>query len=449
MQEFIEATYQKQLTKLPKELVEPIKAARNTPEAKRTPEQQKLLRDHPYVNVTPGSLYLYDSKAAATLKEYDQKSAKLRETKPRPDFIRALTEVPGQMPPTFLFDRGDYEQPKQELVPAGLTILEPLKLGKIAAKDPALPTSGRRLALAKSLSDKAHPLVARNLMNRVWHNHFGKGIVGTPGDLGQLGERPSHPELLDWLANEFIAGGWRLKRMHKLIMTSTAYRQASTRQAELQKIDPDNRLLGRFSIRRLEAEALRDALLAVSGRLNNKPFGPPVPVTQDEIGQVVVGKDIRNSDGAPLGTVKPLGGEEYRRSVYVQVRRSLPLGVLETFDAPMATPNCECRHASTVAPQALLLMNSKFIQEQATFLAERVGKEVGADVRAQAARAWRLAFAAEPSPADLDDAATFINQQAEQFKTAKRAANDPAPATQALASFCQALLSANRFLYVD
>src|SRR5262249_45117084 len=198
-------------------------------------------------------------------------------------------ELPGQVPTTPLFHRGDPDQPKEAVAPGGLTILASLDLGAIPAKDPSLPTTGRRLAFARHLTSGRHPLTARVLVNRVWLHHFGRGIVGTPGDFGVLGERPTHPELLDWLAAEFMEGGWRLKRLRRLIMTSAAYRQSSRRTPELQKLDPDNRLLGRMSVRRLEAEALRDAILAVSGKLNAKPFGPPVPVMHDDVGQVVLG----------------------------------------------------------------------------------------------------------------------------------------------------------------
>ena len=247
-----------------------------------------------------------------------------------------------------------------------------------------------------------------------------------------------------------MAGGWQMKRMHRLIMTSRAYQQQSQRRPELEKIDPDNRLLGRMSIRRLEAEALRDALLAVSGKLNVKAFGPPVPVTHDEVGQVVVGNDIRNpGDGTPMGKVKSLDGEEYRRSVYIQVRRSLPLGLLESFDGPAMIPNCEIRHNSTVATQALMLLNSRFIHEQAGYLAERVRKEAGADVRGQVALAWKLAYAAEPSARELDQAVAFVQKQTELFKNAKATPKQPEPSLQALTNLGQALLSANRFLYID
>jgi hypothetical protein len=449
-EQYIEETFQKQLAKLPKELHEPIKTARNTPAPKRTTEQQKLLQTHPSVNVSAGSLYLYDSKAAKDLKSYADQAAKLRATKPTPDFIRALTEIPGQVPTTHLFDRGDHDQPTDAVAPGGLVIFEPFGVSKIPDRTDGLPTTGRRLALAKSLTGGKHPLPARVLVNRLWLNHFGKGIVGTPADFGLLGERPTHPELLDWLASDFMAGGWRMKRMHRLLMTSTAYRQQSQRRPDLEKIDPDNRLLGRMSLRRLEAEALRDALLAVSGKLNVKAFGPPVPVTQDEVGQVVVGKDIRNpGDGTPMGKVKSLDGEEFRRSIYIQVRRSLPLTLLESFDGPAMIPNCDIRQNSTVATQALLLLNSRFIHEQAGYLAERVRKEAGADLRAQVMLAWKLAYAAEPSARELEQAVVFVQKQTELFKSAKMAPDRPEPSVQALTNLGQALLSANRFLYVD
>jgi hypothetical protein len=256
-------------------------------------------------------------------------------------FVSALTEVPGKVPVTYLFNRGDHEQPRQAVAPGGLAVLDdahPLQV----PTDTARPTTGRRLALARWLTDGKHPLTARVLVNRVWLHHFGKGLVGTPGDFGALGERPSHPELLDWLGGEFMDHGWRLKRLHRLILTSTVYRQSSRRDPAKDRLDPDNRLLGRMPVRRLEAEAVRDAILAVSGRLNRQPFGPPVPVMVDEVGQVVLGVDTRDA-GRPTNKVVPLGGQEFRRSVYVQARRSLPLTMLEAFDAPMPEPNCECR----------------------------------------------------------------------------------------------------------
>jgi hypothetical protein len=284
------------------------------------------------------------------------------------------------------------------------------------------------------------------LVNRVWMHHFGRGIVGTPADFGAFGERPTHPELLDWLASDFMAGGWRLKRLHRLIMTSAAYRREAGARSES---DPDNRLLGRMPVRRMEAEAVRDAVLAVSGKLNLKAFGPPVPIRVDDLGQVVEGVDTTDGAGRPTGTVVPLHGEEFRRSVYVQVRRSRPLGVLEAFDAPALEPNCEARTASTVAPQALLLMNSRFVVAQAEAFAERVQREVGEDPRRQVTRAWRLALTREPTEEEVREALAFLAGQAETFGGGPQAAGKALPRLRALASFCHALISSNAFLYPE
>jgi hypothetical protein len=351
-----------------------------------------------------------------------------------------------------------------------------------------LPTTGRRLAYARWLTSGQHPLVSRVLVNRFWLHHFGRGLVASAGDFGRLGEMPSHPELLDWLASEFVGvyshgdedaetrgrgdterspdsvssprrrvaasprlDAWRLKRLHKLLMTSTVYRQSSRRNADVERVDPDNRLLGRMSVRRLEAETLRDAILAVSGKINLKQFGPPVPVMLDEDGQVVVGIENLNGENRP-DKVIPLGGEEFRRSVYVQVRRSRSLGVMEPFDLPPLEPNCDARSASTVAPQSLLLMNNDFIVDHAEFFADRVLQAVPPDPRAQLALAWRIVFAVEASPAELDNAVAFVNQQTEVYKTTPPKGTKPEsfnPARQSLAAFCHALLSSNRFLYVD
>jgi hypothetical protein len=242
-----------------------------------------------------------------------------------------------------------------------------------------------------------------------------------------------------------MAGGWKLKRLHKLIVTSTAYRQSSARTINAQKVDPEKSLLSRMSIRRLEAEAVRDSILAVSGKLKTKQFGPPVPIAFDELGQVIVGVDTTDAAGRPTGKKVDLNGEEFRRSLYVQVRRSRPLSVLETFDGAAMSPNCELRSSSTVTPQALMLMNSAFIHEQAEYFAKRVAQE-GKDVPGQVERAWRLAFGNEPSKSDIDDAMRFVTEQSVRFRGQSKAGD---PQLRALTNYCQALLSANRFLYVD
>jgi hypothetical protein len=251
-------------------------------------------------------------------------------------------------------------------------------------------------------------------------------------------------------------------------MTSTAYRQQSGRQqlggqqsggkAAGETVDADDRLLWRMPVRRLEAEVVRDAAIAIAGKLNDKPFGPPVPVREDEVGQIIVGIDNYVGNNTP-GPLLPMNGEEFRRSVYVQVRRSRPLAVLETFDLPLMDPNCGCRQTSTVTPQSLMLMNSPFALEFAGHFAERIVAEAGGERRDQVAHAWRLAFAGEPGEDEIVQAIAFVTAQTEQFRANQAAEPKPAegatptvkasPEQQALTSYCHALLSSNAFLYVE
>ncbi len=293
------------------------------------------------------------------------------------------------------------------------------------------------------------------LVNRVWLNHFGRGLVNTPADFGAMGETPSHAELLDWLARDFVDGGWKLKRLHKLIMTSTVYRQSSERDPQRAALDPDDRLYWRMPVRRLDAEAVRDRVLATSGVLNDRMFGPPVPVKEDAVGQIVVGVDV------PAGSEAPVGHEAFRRSVYVQVRRSQPLAMLHAFDQPVMETNCERRTVSTVATQALMLMNSEFILQQAGYFAARVRKEASGDPTRQVHAAWQMAFGRSPEPAELQRALAFLAGQsgsappagppvAAGAEAARPAAADAAqPPADPLVSLCQVLLSSNEFLYVE
>jgi mono/diheme cytochrome c family protein len=464
-EEFITEALERELAKKPEELREPLRTAYRTEEKKRTPEQTKLLTAHPTVKqLSSGSLYLYDRiygvKRAEELKVFTDKTAEIRKKKPVEEFIPAFTEVAGApAPATKLFYRGDYQQPKESLTPGELTVLASFHPTQIPEKDAKLPTTGRRLAFAHSLTDGKHPLTTRVLVNRAWHHHFGKGIVGSLGDFGSIGERPSHPELLDWLAQRFVHDGWSMKQLHRLIMTSTAYRQDSARDGAKEKADPDNRLLARMNIRRLEAETIRDSMLAVSGKLNRKMFGAPVPIMTDEEGQIVIGVDTNDTAGRPSGKFVSLNGEEFRRSLYVQNRRSKPLGMLETFDLPKMEPNCELRNASTVAPQSLAMMNGEFTLTQAKLLAERIEREAGPTPEAQIARAWLITTCAPPTASDLKGATAFLKKQTAHFTehpykpaTPLAKGKEPLPddaAEYALTSLCQALLTANSFLYVD
>ncbi|MEX2358458.1 MAG: PSD1 and planctomycete cytochrome C domain-containing protein, partial [Pirellulaceae bacterium] len=340
--EFIQATFEKQLAKLPEEIHEAARTAHATPAAKRNDAQKALFNKHPNLNVTAGSLYLYDKKAADELKKMADEAAKVRAGKPKQEYVRALTEVPGQVPVTRLFARGDHAQPKQELAPGGLTVIsQTTGLGEIPLAAEDLPTTGRRLALAQQLTDPRHPLTARAIANRVWMHHFGIGLVTTPSDFGFLGEPPTHPELLDYLASELIESDWSLKHLHRLILNSNAWQQQVRQNGALEEADPDNHWYGGARLRRLDAEVVRDSLLTISGNLNPKPFGPPVPVMADTVGRIVVGKENLNA-GRP-GAVIDMKGEDLRRSIYIQVRRSRPLSLLDTFDQPVMSPNCDLR----------------------------------------------------------------------------------------------------------
>jgi hypothetical protein len=432
----------KEISQAPAELRETLRKARATPLANRTAEQKQLLLTYPRVaNLNTGTVSLYDAVKTQQISEKYQHLINTAVAKrPPDDYVHALTEGLFQVPQTVVFFRGDINQPRQTVTPGELDILGGQTIPLLEA---GRATTGRRLAYARQLTSGKHPLTARVLVNRIWMHHFGRGIVATPSDFGTLGERPSHPELLDWLADEFMRQGWKWKPLHRLIVTSTAYRQASRRRVELDAIDPDNRLLGRMSVRRLEAEAIRDSILATSGKLNPKLFGSPVPVTLDEVGQVVVGIDTRDAAGVPTGRKVPLHGEEFRRSVYVQVRRSLPLSMMEAFDAPALSPNCELRSVSTVAPQALLLMNNDFLIAQSEEFARRVILAAGTDMRAQVTLAWRLAIGRELAPAQVAAAVEFLSRHT------TNPAGKPASSQDALASVCHALLCCNAFVYVN
>ncbi|MEX2287527.1 MAG: PSD1 and planctomycete cytochrome C domain-containing protein [Planctomycetaceae bacterium] len=450
---FIDAALEKELLKFDEALRGPIRTAFHTPADKRTDEQKELLAKYPSANINGGNLYQYNPQAADEIKKYGARIGAIQAQKPVEEFIRVLMEFPGNVPDTFVFHRGDHRQPKEKVEPGDLTITSTAERFEIPSKASDLPTSGRRTAYARRLTSGTHPLVTRVLVNRVWMHHFGKGLVDTPADFGSLGQRPTHPELLDWLADEFVKQQWSLKRLHKLIMMSTAYRQSSFRDSAKEQIDPDNILYWRKPVIRLDAEALRDSILATSGAFNRKMFGPPVPVKEDTVGQIVVGIDNKTPENRPGDNI-PLNGEEFRRSVFVEVRRSRPLAMLRAFDAPVMETNCDRRPTSTASTQSLMLMNSEFIVEQADQFAQRLVREAGSDVRAQLSHGWRLAFSRSASETELTQSLQFVTAQGEHIKSGQNGSGDQQIPTsdaqqQALRDFCQTLLCANEFLYVD
>ncbi|MCG8601689.1 MAG: PSD1 and planctomycete cytochrome C domain-containing protein [Verrucomicrobiales bacterium] len=467
-QEFINIILELLLEKCQESDREPLRVAFETPVKERSDEQNALLKANPNIlKLNAGSLYLYDTtykkRHAATLKEYVEKAKEVRARKPVPDLVQAFAEVakkPEAIPATHLFFRGDPESPKDEVAPSDLDVLSGWRKTELPENVESLPTSGRRLALAEMLTDGEHPLLARVMVNRVWMHHFGRGLVKTVADFGHLGEKPSHPELLDYLATEFMKNGWSLKWLHREILASHTWRQKSQRDAHRDTIDPDNVLLSRQNKRRLEAETLRDSLLAVSGKLNDKLGGEPVPVMETEEGIVVIGIDTTDTAGRQTGKYIPLNGEEYRKSIYVQVRRSRPLEMFAAFDAPtMADANCAIRPVTTVSPQSLLLMNNIGMREYAQFFAGRMEKEIAdGDAEAIIDRAWRLCYGRYPTPEERQQASDFLTLQTAYYtvnpvgyESVAGPAKEGAPTARELgiAALGHALMSANEFLYVD
>ena len=289
------------------------------------------------------------------LAEIEHEMASLRRQLEEPLTIRALWDR-GAPSPTYILRRGDHDKPGQWVGPGVPSVLTDGKT-PFPVTPPFAGKTGRRLAFAQWLTSAEHPLTARVMVNRIWHHHFGTGLVKSLENFGLQGERPSHPELLDWLAQEFVSRGWSVKAMHRLIMNSRTYRQSSRIADERHRRDPQNRLLSHMALRRMDAETLRDSLLRVSGKLDDTPFGPPDSVAVDRDGLVSV-----------LPT--PSGG--WRRSIYVQYRRTEIPTMLDTFDYPEMGPNCVVRNVSNVSPQSLMLMNNGHVRELAGALATRI-----------------------------------------------------------------------------
>jgi hypothetical protein len=425
---------------LPAAIRDDVKVALNMVPAKRN-EVQKYLASKFEADLKPtGPALVKKLEADAEYKAKHQKLTdaiqSLNSKKRMFTEIRAFYDLPGEAK-THLLKRGDYLQPGPEVAPGVLRVLANYKAFDLPPRARDAKTSGRRLAFAKWLTSADHPLTARVLINRLWLHHFGQGLVATPDNFGKTGSPPSHPELLDWLACEFSAplhgGGtaWSIKRMHRLMVISDTYKQISafvpTAHANARQVDPDNRLLWRQRLRRLDGEAMRDAALAVSGSLSLQQFGPPVPM-------------VRSGDGE-VNT--PAGADGNRRSVYLQVRRSQPLTFLQLFDQPVIETNCTRREVSTVAAQALTLLNSDFMTRQAEAFAERVLKE---QPDAPAARALLLAFG---RPASDKEAAVFGRFLDEQTQQHTKTVPAPEARRRAVADLCHMLLSANEFAYID
>ncbi|MCI0387599.1 MAG: DUF1553 domain-containing protein [Acidobacteria bacterium] len=351
--------------------------------------------------------------------------------KTRPKLLPAAMGVTDKNDPdkAYLLKRGDWRNKGEELQPG---------LPQVLTGETNLDLKSRRRQLAEWIASADNPLTARVAVNRIWQYHFGKGIVKTPSDFGATGDRPSHPELLDWLATEFVKRGWSWKAMHRLILLSNTYRQSNLVNEQAAAKDPENRLVWRMNPRRLEAELLRDSILAVSGKLNREMFGPGIYPRIDP--------DVVNTGSRPRW---PLDAKDdhstWRRSIYIFVKRSVLLPMIEVFDCPATVVSGPVRAVSTVSPQALALMNNEFVLQQAGFFAERVVKEAGQDRRAQVVQAFKIALNRQPNAKEIEWSLSFLKSQAEGY--AKR--KDEEPEKAALRDFCHAIINLNEFVYVD
>jgi hypothetical protein len=313
---------------------------------------------------------------------------------------------------TYLLKRGDPLQPLGAVAPSAVR-----SVGRPLGVEERASDTERRIALAKWIADPKNPLPARVMVNRLWHYHFGAGLVRTPSDFGYNGDRPSHPQLLDWLAAEFQANGGRLKPLHKLIVLSRTYRQTSRANAAAQKVDAGGRLLWRYPPRRLEAEAVRDAMLQVSGSLDRRMGGPGYHLWEYS-GYVIVFKPKAK-----------LGPPEFRRMVYQFKPRTQQDETFGVFDCPDATLTMPRRNVSTTALQALNLLNGTFVQDQSERFASRLRKDVGDEPAQQVQRAFLLAFGRDPTAVEAQAAEKLVK-------------------AHGLALLCRALYNANEFVYV-
>jgi hypothetical protein len=356
--------------------------------------------------------------------------------------IQAIYDV-GLPPATHLLKRGNYETPGAEVQPGFLSVLcEP-------ASSPTVPTtaggttSGRRTALARWLTSPDTPasgLLTRVLVNRLWQHVYGQGLVPTPENLGRSGEPPTHPELLEWLSTEFTRNGWRVKPLLKLMMTSTAYRQASRHASapgsDPQAIDPGNQLLWRMRLRRLESEVIRDTILAISGQLDGTMGGPPVLLEARPDGMVILSDKGLGNPSA-----------KRKRSIYLLARRAYNLSLLTVFDQPLVAVTCPRRDASAVPLQSLMMLNNAFLLEHAGHFADRVARTAGTTGEKPIQLAFRLALGRAPSDVETRSCADLLSRQAALYQSAKLPGGEAE--RKALVQLCHTLFNTSEFLYAE
>jgi mono/diheme cytochrome c family protein len=419
------------LSKLPKSLQEDLRAVAKAAPEERT-EVQKYLAEKfgATLKVSSDDLKAADPAYAKEEEKHQTETLQLQAKRIPEPKIQALWDR-GEPSPTYILRRGspsNFGPLVQPGVPA--VLITGLKPYQVREPWPGAHKTGRRLALANWLTQPNHPLTARVMVNRIWARHFGEGIVTTLGNFGHTGAAPSNQALLDWLAVEFVKQNWSIKAMHRLMMTSTAYRQSSAVTPALEKADPDNQLVSRMPLRRMDAEVLNDTILQVAGRLDTRMFGPADPVLVREDGLVT---PVELSTG-------------WRRGIYVNQRRSKIPTMLDNFDFPQLSPACLIRTQSNVAPQALHLLNNATIYGLSGDFANRIVKEAGSDLRHQIEEAYWIALSRAPSAEEMRVASDDL------LKLKQAAAKDVKGADaehQALTAFCHTILNSAAFLYID
>ncbi len=436
------------------------RAVVNTPVKQRTREQKKLAK-----GLESSMRIVWEEVAAAVAAnpaDHERRERLKREiyeierTLPRPPaHAMALIDKKSKATDSFVLRRGDYKVhgPKVAPRPPGVILASQSKESFPAKIEGKEDKTGRRAALAKWLADPGNPLTGRVIVNRLWQHHFGRGIVATSSDFGVRGEPPSHPELLDWLASELAAGGWRLKPLQRLMVTSATYRQSNRPNAKLAEDDPENSLFGRMNRRRLDAEGVRDAMLAVSGELNLKMGGPGIIAPLEKEVKDLIFTEVEVVD---LWPVDRDPAELARRSLYLFRKRNVRYPLFDAFDAPDTQSACPRRATSTHALQALALLNSDLAIGRARALAARILREGGNDIDSRIRRAYEIVLSREPRPSEIDRARAFLNAQAQKIReegsqskggsarTSSGNGADRAP----WSDFSLVLLNCNEFIYV-
>ena len=402
------------------------------------PEEVRAWEAAKQVRVKAAEERLSGAVDAAGKKRCEEDLKRIRSEPPPFGFALAAVENGPVAKPTHVLARGDPGTPRGEVSPAFPAVLGMPAPG-IPRRAPDAPSTGRRRVLADWVANPENPLTARVIANRVWQRHFGTGIVPTPDDFGRTGLSPTHPELLDYLASELVGRGWSLKQLHRLILSSRAYRMSSdTRNSRAQGSDPGNALLWRQSLRRIDAEAVRDTLLVLSGELNLREGGPSVyPTLSSEV--------HGTQDSAGKGWTDSEPAEQRRRSVYLVVKRALKVPLLECLDFANSTSPVGVRPVTTTAPQALTLLNDAFVQQRAAAFAARLSREAGPDPDARIRRAFALALQRAPTPREQVSSRAFVDEQFERARSEKAAV----PGDVAWSGFARALLNLNETLHAE